>query len=63
MPDIPTMTLDDIQQSLVHLRQRKRQLTQTGKAAARKIITLAKRRERLLAKVNILDDQIAHKLA
>jgi chromosome segregation ATPase len=58
MPIDDTMTLEEIEATMAKLRARKQALKKGGKAAERKIGTLARRRERLMAKVQELDNQI-----
>ncbi|HEY3376044.1 MAG TPA: hypothetical protein VGL77_01000 [Armatimonadota bacterium] len=55
---IETMTLEEVEATMAQLRERKKTLKQGGKAAERKIGVLARRRERLMAKVQHLNDQI-----
>lgn len=58
MPTFETMTLDEVDAALAALRARRKVLKTTGKVAQRKIGVLARRRERLLAQVEALDEQI-----
>lgn len=58
MPTIQDMTLEEIEAAMRELRVRKQALKTTGKVAERKIAVLARRRERLIAKINELDNQI-----
>ena len=58
MPTVETMTLDEIDAALVALSARRKVLKATSTVAQRKIITLARRRERLMQQVNALDEQI-----
>jgi chromosome segregation ATPase len=55
MPAIETMTLEEIEATMAALRIRRKALT----VNQRKIVTLARRRERLLQQVNALDEQIS----
>jgi len=55
---IDTMTLEEVDATMAKLRERNKALKQGGKAAERKIGTLARRRERLIAKVQEIDGQI-----
>ena len=59
MPTVETMTLDEIDAALAALRARRKVLKATSIVAQRKIITLARRRERLMQQVHVLDEQIA----
>jgi predicted ribosome quality control (RQC) complex YloA/Tae2 family protein len=58
MPTIDEMTLEEIEATMSRLRDRKRALRKTGKAAERRIMTLAKRRERFMDRVREIDQQI-----
>jgi chromosome segregation ATPase len=58
MPAIQDMTIEEIEATMAQLRARKQALKKTGKVAERKIATLARRRERLMVKVNAIDDEI-----
>jgi hypothetical protein len=58
MPTIDEMNLEQVEETMAKLRERRRSLKQTGKAAERKIGTLARRRERLMAHVAEIDAQI-----
>jgi len=59
MSTIDEMNLDEIKSTISQLRERQRALKRTGKTAERKIGTLTRRRERLLAQLQGLDEQIA----
>lgn len=59
MPTIETMTLDEIDATLSALRTRRKALKSSSQTAQRKIVTLARRRERLMEQINALDEQIA----
>lgn len=61
MRAINTMTLTEIEATLAALRARRKALKASRTVAQRKILTLARRRERLLAQVQALDAQIAHR--
>lgn len=52
------LTIADIDAQIASLREKKRQLKKTGKAAERKVGTLTRRRERLMERVREVDDQI-----
>jgi predicted ribosome quality control (RQC) complex YloA/Tae2 family protein len=52
------MSIEEVENALQKLRERRRQLKKTGKAAERKIQTLARRRERLMDHVREIDEQI-----
>ncbi|OPZ80875.1 MAG: hypothetical protein BWY76_03221 [bacterium ADurb.Bin429] len=52
---IATMTLEAVEATLQQLRARKQALTSGSKAAARKLGTLTRRRERLMATVQTID--------
>ncbi|OPZ83781.1 MAG: hypothetical protein BWY76_02128 [bacterium ADurb.Bin429] len=52
---IENMTIEEVEAAIQKLRERKKALRQGGKAAERKIGTLARRRERLLSKVADID--------
>jgi len=56
---IDTMTLDQINAALAQLRDRRKALKASSTTAQRKILTLARRRERLMLQVDALDQQIA----
>lgn len=56
---IETMSVSEIDAKLARLRARRQVLKSSGSATQRQIATLARRRERLLRQVNILDEQIA----
>lgn len=58
MPIIDEMSLEDVDAAMAKLRERRRMLKKTGKAAERKIATLARRRERFLERVRDVEDQI-----
>ncbi|MHB9106893.1 MAG: hypothetical protein ACYDCO_07545 [Armatimonadota bacterium] len=59
MPNLEAMTLDEINVMMEQLRTRRKALKTSGATAQRKILTLARRRERLMQQVNALDQQIA----
>jgi len=59
MPNVNTMTLDEIDAAMAELRARRKVLKSSGASAQRKIVTLAHRRERLMQQVHALDAQIA----
>lgn len=59
MQPVDTMTLDQIDSALAQLRARRKALKTCNASAQRKIVTLARRRERLMQQVHALDDQIA----
>jgi len=56
---IDTMTVNDIDAALAQLRARRKALKSSSTTAQRKIVTLARRRERLMQQVDALDQQIA----
>lgn len=56
---VDTMTLDQIDAALAQLRARRKALKASGTTAQRKILTLTRRRERLMQQVDALDQQIA----
>ena len=56
---VDTMTLDQIDTALAQLRVRRKALQASCTTAPRKILTLARRRERLMQQVDALDQQIA----
>lgn len=58
MPTIDEMSLEEIEATMARLRDRKRALRKGGKAAERRILTLAKRRERFMDRVREIDSQI-----
>ena len=58
MSAIENMNIEEVETALQKLRDRRRQLKKTGKAASRKIQTLARRRERYLERVREIDEQI-----
>jgi hypothetical protein len=58
MPTLETMTPDEIDAEMAQLRARRIALKSINTVAQRKIAVLARRRERLLLKVNALDAQI-----
>jgi len=58
MQHINTMTLDQLDTALSHLRARRKALKASSSTAQRKILTLARRRERLMQQVDALDQQI-----
>jgi len=58
MPTINELSLEEVDAAMAKLRERRRMLKKTGKAAERKIATLARRRERLLERVREVEDQI-----
>ncbi|HOF89566.1 MAG TPA: hypothetical protein PLZ36_15910 [Armatimonadota bacterium] len=58
MPTYDEMNIEEVESAIQRLRERKRQLKQTGKAAERKIQTLARRRERFMDRVREIDAQI-----
>jgi len=58
MPSIETMTLDELEATMVALRARRKVLKATNTVAQRKIVTLARRRERLMEQLQALDAQI-----
>lgn len=59
MLEIEAMTLGEIDTALVQLRERRKALKASSTTAQRKILTLARRRERLMQHVDALDQQIA----
>lgn len=59
MPNYCTMTLDEIDAAMAALRARRKALKASSTTAQRKILTLARRRERLMQQVDSLDQQIA----
>jgi septal ring factor EnvC (AmiA/AmiB activator) len=59
MPSYNTMTLDEIDAALAQLCAKRKALKASSTTAQRKILTLARRRERLLQQVDALDQQIA----
>ncbi|HEX2950509.1 MAG TPA: hypothetical protein VHV83_13245 [Armatimonadota bacterium] len=59
MPTIEEMTLDEIDAAMAKLRERRSSLKKTGKVADRKILTLERRRARLMDQVHAIDEQIA----
>lgn len=59
MPNLETMTLDEIEGMMSQLRARRKTLKASNTTAQRKIVTLARRRERLMQQVQALDEQIA----
>ena len=58
MPAIEQMTLEEIELAMTKMRERRRALKKTGKAAERKIATLERRRERFMEQVHVIDAQI-----
>jgi septal ring factor EnvC (AmiA/AmiB activator) len=56
---IETMSVDQIDAALAQLRARRKALKASSTTAQRKIITFARRRERLMQQVDALDQQIA----
>lgn len=58
MSTFDEMSLEEIDNVLTKLRERRRELKKTGKAAERKIMTLVRRRERQMDRVRELDMQI-----
>lgn len=58
MPTLEEMSLEEIETTMAQLRERRRALKKTGKAAERKITTLQNRRARLMEQVQELDAQI-----
>jgi hypothetical protein len=58
MPAIDEMSIEEVESTLQKLRDRKRVLKKSGKAAERKIQTLARRRERFIERVREIDAQI-----
>ena len=58
MPAIDEMNIEEVESAIQKLRERKRELKKTGKAAERKIQTLARRRERFMDRVREIDAQI-----
>lgn len=58
MPNIEEMTLDQVDAALAQLRARRKALKASSTTAQRKILTLARRRERLMQQVDALDQQI-----
>lgn len=59
MLNIEAMTLEQIDTALAQLRARRKALKASSTTAQRKILTLARRRERLMQQVDALDRQIA----
>ena len=59
MPPNENMTIAEIDAAIAQLRVRRKALKSTDKVAQRKILTLARRRERLMQQVNALDEQIS----
>lgn len=58
MQPIDMLSLEQIDSAMSQLRSRRNALKSTGAVVQRKIATLARRRERLIAQVNVLDEQI-----
>jgi predicted transcriptional regulator len=58
MSSMNTMTLDEIEAAMTQLRARRKVLKSSGASAQRKIVMLARRRERLMQQVDALDQQI-----
>jgi chromosome segregation ATPase len=58
MPTIDEMSLDEVEATLAKLRARRQVLRKTGKVAERKIVTLERRKQRLMSRVREIDDQI-----
>jgi len=58
MQRIDTMTLDQVDAELAQLRARRKALKASSTTAQRKILTLARRRERLMQQIDALDQQI-----
>ncbi len=58
MPTIEDMNLQEVEETMAMLRERRRQLKRTGKVAERKIGTLARRRERFMERIREIDAQI-----
>ena len=58
MPVINEMNLDEVDAVMARLRERRRTLKKSGKVAERKILTLTRRRERLMERVGEVEDQI-----
>jgi chromosome segregation ATPase len=59
MSSLNTLSIEQIDAQLAELRAMKKQLRQTGKSAERKVNTLRRRRDRLMARVGEIDSQIA----
>ena len=59
MHSIETLTIEQIDAMMTGLRSRRKVLKSSGKGNQRKIVTLARRRERLIEKINLLDEQIS----
>lgn len=60
MSTLETMTLDEVEAALAALRARRKMLKSASTVAQRKIVTLARRRERLMQQVHALDAQMAY---
>ena len=58
MPVGEGMSLEQIEAAMAQLRDQRRKLKKTGKAAERKVATLERRRTRFLERVAVLDAQI-----
>lgn len=58
MPSIETMTLDELEATMAALRARRKALKATRTQVDRKVAVLTRRKERVLAKVAALDEQI-----
>jgi len=59
MPTIETMSLEEVDAAIAQLRTRRKALKASSTTAQRKIFTLARRRERLMQQVDVLNQQIA----
>ncbi len=58
MSTIDTMNLNEIEATITELRTRRKALKSSHLTAQRKIVSLARRRERLMQQVHVLDEQI-----
>jgi uncharacterized protein YdcH (DUF465 family) len=58
MPTNEKLTVAEIDDAIAQLRARRNALKASKKTSQRKILTLARRRERLMQQVNALDDEI-----
>lgn len=59
MPTVSELkNIAEIDAEIAKLRNRKKEIKQTGKSALRKISTLGRRRERLVEQLRLLDEKI-----
>lgn len=58
MSTFDELSLDEVEAAMAQLRDRRRTLKKSGKANARKIDTLLRRRERIMERVRQLDAQV-----